>query len=297
MNRLLLFLCLLLLVTTIAPAADKLNVLLVMSDDLNNDLGTYGHRMVKSPNIDRLASRGVRFDRAYCQYPVCNASRASAMTGMYPDQTGVRNNRIHFRDNWPNLATLPQHFRQNGYFSARIGKIYHYGVPGQIGENGLDDPASWDKVVNPRGRDKDDEPLIHTIDPKNSRNFGGTLSWLAADGEDAEQTDAIGASACIDLLRARKDEAFFIAMGFYRPHTPYVAPKKYFRMYPIELLRSPAEPVDDLVGMPLAGRNRPEIEGLIGFFVNTLVQRASFGPEVGRSGFKGLLGQVKESAV
>jgi iduronate 2-sulfatase len=234
-----------------AAQAEKLNVLLVMSDDLNNYEGTYGHPVVQTPNLDRLAARGVRFDRAYCQYPQCTSSRSSMLTGMYPDQIGVRRNGKHFRDNVPNTVTLPQLFRQNDYFVARVGKIYHYGVPTQIGEDGLDDPASWDEVVNPRGRDRDDEPLIYTIDRKNPTAFGGTLSWLAADGEDSEQTDAIGATECIRLLREHHTDPFFVAMGFYRPHTPFVAPKKYFEMYPIEQIRSPAEPLDALVGVPL----------------------------------------------
>ena len=233
-----------------AGAAAPPNVLLLVCDDLNNDLGCYGHPVVKTPHIDRLAARGVRFDRAYCQYPVCNPSRASFMTGLYPDQTGVFNNSVHFREHWPQVETLPQMFRRNGYFAGRIGKVYHYGVPNQIGTDGLDDPASWDEVVNPRGRDKDDEPLIHTIAPH--RNFGATLSWLAADGTDAEQTDGIGARACIEMLRARKDKPFFIAMGFYRPHTPYVAPKKYFDLYPRDRVPLPAEPLDDLVDIPPA---------------------------------------------
>ena len=239
------------LVAALAPGADsKLNVLFIAVDDLNNDLGCYGRPLVKSPGIDRLASRGVRFDQAYCQYPVCNPSRASFMTGLYPDQTGVLNNATNFRDNWPNLVTLPQMFRNNGYFAARVGKIYHYGVPREIGTNGLDDPGSWDEVVNPKGRDVADEPLIKSIAPH--RSFGGTLCWLAAGGAGAEQTDAIGATACIRLLEQHSGEPFFIAMGFYRPHTPYVAPKKYFRMYPRDLIRLPAEPLDDLVDIPPA---------------------------------------------
>ncbi len=236
----------------VSLAAERLNVLLVMSDDLNNYIGCYGHPVVKTPNIDRLAERGVRFDQAYCQYPQCNSSRASMLTGMYPDQIGVRINSTHFRENVPDTVTLPQLFRNNGYHTARVGKIYHYGVPGQIGQDGLDDPASWDEVVNPRGRDVDDEPLIYTIDRENPRAFGGTLSWLAADGDDSEQTDAIGASECIRLLQEKREEPFFIAMGFYRPHTPYVAPKKYFRMYPINEIRVPSEPPDALVGVPRA---------------------------------------------
>ncbi len=114
-----------------------------------------------------------------------------------------------------------------------VGKLYHYGVPSQIGTNGLDDPTSWDFVVNPRGRDKDDEGKIFSLVPG---QFGGTVSWLAADGRDDEQTDARGAAEAIGLLEKHRNDKFFLAVGFYRPHTPYVAPKKYFDLYPTDAL-------------------------------------------------------------
>jgi arylsulfatase A-like enzyme len=230
------------------PAAGKYNVLFLIADDLNCDLGCYGHPLVKTPNIDRLASRGMRFERAYCQFPLCGPSRASFLCGLYPDQTLVQANSVFVRDRVPNVLTLPQHFRNHGYTPVRVGKLYHYGVPGTIGTDGHDDPPSWDRKFNPRGRDKDDESKVFTLVPG---QYGGTLSWLAADGEDAEQTDGIGAGMAVKLLEEfAGKQPFFLAVGFYRPHTPYVSPKSYFEKYPRENISVPQVPQGYLKTLP-----------------------------------------------
>ena len=225
------------------------NVLFLICDDLNCDLGCYGHPLVQTPNLDGLAARGVRFANAHCQFPLCGPSRASFMTGMYPAQTLVRRNAVYVREHTPNVVTLPQMFRRAGYQAARIGKIYHYNVPKHIGTGGHDDPYSWNFTINPRGRDVDDEPLIFSLRPN---SFGGTLSWLAAEGTDAEQTDGIAATETIRLLQqyAQTNQSFFLAVGLYRPHTPYVAPKKYFDMYPLESIRVPQVPAGYLATLP-----------------------------------------------
>ncbi|MEL0096528.1 MAG: sulfatase [Planctomycetaceae bacterium] len=230
-------------------ATEKPNVLFLICDDLNCDIGVYGHPVVQTPNIDRLAERGVLFRNAHCQYPLCGPSRASFMTGMYPDQTLVRRNARYLREHIPNVLTIPQVFRQDDYFAVRIGKVFHYNVPRHIGTSGHDDPYSWNYTINPRGRDKDEEDKIFSLIPN---NFGGTLSWLAADGVDEEQTDGIAASEAVSLLRkySKDGRRFFMTVGLFRPHTPYVAPRKYFDLYPLDRIAVPKVPTQYLNQLP-----------------------------------------------
>jgi arylsulfatase A-like enzyme len=245
--------------SAIAAPARKTNVLLLIADDLNCELGVYGAPGMQTPNIDRLAARGVRFERAYCQYPSCAPSRASFLTGRRPNITGVLLNpggpnpyTAHFRTHIPDTITLPQLFKDNGWFSARVGKLFHYGVPMDIGTSSLDDFASWDLVINPRGRDRDNQEPIHTL---KAGQYAGTISWLCDDeGRDEEHTDGIGATEAIRLLERFKREArpFFLGVGFYRPHTPFVAPKKYFDLYPLEHIAVPVLNANDRARAPAA---------------------------------------------
>ena len=241
-------------------AADpRPNVLFIVSDDLNCFLGCYGDPIVKTPHIDRLAARGVRFERAYCTFPLCGPSRNSFLTGLYPNATGIQTNGQIFRQSIPKQLSMPQAFRLAGYFAARVGKMYHYNVPMSVGTNGHDDPGSWELEINPAGVDRlEEEPKIFSLEPG---KFGGTLSWYASPKGDRAHTDGIMADdAAWVLERCARDRSrpFFLAVGFYRPHTPYVAPKTpYFEMYPeaeMPLVTGVAEDQKDVPKAALANR-------------------------------------------
>ncbi len=236
--------------TRTATPPRKLNVLFIATDDCNNDLSIYGNSQMNTPNFERLAKRGITFNRAYCQFPLCNPSRTSLLAGLNPDETKVFDNVKTIRQTHPDIVTLPQLFRKNGYHSARVGKIFHYGVPGDIGTNGLDDSLSWDQRVNPIGRDKAEQSKVQNLTP--ARGLGSALSFLSAEGTDEEQTDGKVATEAIRLLTEINQKPFFLAVGFFRPHTPYVAPKKYFNMYPVGKINLPNEPANDLDDIPQA---------------------------------------------
>jgi len=242
-----------------SAAGPRPNVLLIVSDDLNCFLGCYGDPRAKTPNIDRLAARGVRFERAYCTFPLCGPSRNSFLTGLYPNATGIYGNSQIFRQTIPSHLSMPHAFRLAGYLAGRIGKLYHYNVPASVGTNGHDDPGSWELEINPAGVDRlEEEPRIFSLQPG---MFGATLSWYASPKGDREHTDGMLADEAAWVLeRCGRDRTrpFFLAVGFYRPHTPYVAPKSpYFDMHPeadMPLVTGVAEDQRDLPQAALASR-------------------------------------------
>lgn len=242
------------LAASVPAAESRPNVLFLISDDLNNMLGCYGDELAKTPNIDRLAARGVRFEKAYCTYPLCGPSRNSLLTGLYPNSTGIHQNSQIFRQTIPSQLSMPQTFRRHGYFAARIGKLYHYNVPKSIGTNGHDDPGSWELELNPAGCDRlIEEPDIFTLTPG---QFGGTLSWYASPRPDAEHTDGLNADDAewvLERCARKQDRPFFLAVGYFRPHTPYVSPQNYFDLYPEERMPVVQGVAEDQQDIPSPG--------------------------------------------
>ncbi|MDP3069856.1 MAG: sulfatase [Opitutaceae bacterium] len=234
-----------------AAPAKKLNVLLIAVDDLRDTLGCYGHAAVKTPHIDRLAARSVRFDRAYVQYPVCNASRSSFLTGLRPDQTGVTDNSTLLRDRLPDVVTLPQLLKDDGRHAAAFGKIFHLGGgrDDALRAKWVDLPRSWHAAesfqATPLGRQK-----------LSGRDLTqGKLAWCnwgAMAGDDDDQPDGQIARAVSAEIEKLGDRPWIIGAGFMKPHDPFVAPKKYFDLYPEGALTLHRPPGDQTPAPPLA---------------------------------------------
>lgn len=232
-------------------AEGKCNVLFIAVDDLRPQLGCYGARQMKTPNIDALAAKGIVFNRAYCQQAVCSPTRTSLLTGCRPDTTRVYNLQDHFRKFIPDVVTLPQYFKQHGYFTQGLSKIYH---------PGLDDPASWSvphwqpnapnygdpeaveaikKQIDQMKKDgKFVAPGPATTDPKTGLvtkirpgNVPKGPAWESPDVPDNTFADGMTADKAVECLKKLRDKKFFLAVGFLKPHLPFVAPKKYYDMY------------------------------------------------------------------
>lgn len=235
--------------------AEKPNVLFLIADDLNTALSGFGHKQCKTPNLDRLAERGVKFENMHCQYPVCGASRASIMSGLYPYSNMTLGNRGTLRASMPDVVTLSQTFRNNGYFAGRVSKIYHMRIPFEIieGTSERDDPLSWDDAINIKAPEQNAPGELTNWSPKDkeSQNFTGVV----ASGGDSEHADGMAADRAIEMLDRVKDKPFFMAVGFVRPHVPLVAPKKYFDLYDREAMEAPVVPENDLDDVPAIIRN------------------------------------------
>lgn len=264
--------CVFLLVSTLfsnqiqAQDKERLNVLFIISDDLTaTAVSAYENGACYTPNIDRLASEGTLFTKAYCQYPVCGPSRASMMFGYYPNATTTYG-YVSGRENvGPNRQSWAQLFKDNGYYTARVGKIFHMGsVDIMKGRNGKDDPAFWTERFNspaPEIHSRGELELVQNnpygLRPvlKDTSWNGGNLINIVKTAENEVQTDAETADKVSELLRKHKNEPFFIAAGFFRPHVPFVAPKSYHDRYPYEQIVMPPMVANDWDDIPEQGIN------------------------------------------
>ncbi len=227
-----------------APHASRPNVLLILVDDLKPTLGCYGDRLAITPHLDRLATRGMRFDLAYCNHAICAASRFNLMLGSHSSSTGLYSLGQNMREYYPDAVTLPQHFAAHGYRTESMGKVFH------IGHGNRGDPPSFmaahyhDKVIEyldpdstPGGKLTREEAMFtnRQLDRAGSLPRGAAYEW--PDVPDDAYADGRVANYAIERLRAakdlleQKDEPFFIAVGFVRPHLPFSAPKRYWDMY------------------------------------------------------------------
>lgn len=245
---------LLLSVFGLLGAEAKPNVLFIISDDLTAEsLACYGNKQCKTPNIDRLAKQGVRFTRAYCQYGVCGASRASMMSGMFPQAIDVITNpdatTDRFTKNLGDRSSMAQIFKRNAYYTARVSKIYHMRVPGDItaGVHGPDHAASWTERFSVKAPEQwsigehehiSNEKLKFERDKHYSLGFGWAYYSVKTSTDGTEQADELACNKAIEVLKQHGDKPFFLAVGFVRPHVPLVAPASYFESYPFEKMET-----------------------------------------------------------
>ena len=242
------------LISALSFAAEQRpNVLLIMADDLRDFGGAFTRQVVKTPNLDRLRARGTTFERAYVQYPVCNPSRSSMMTGLRAEQTGVVGNDTRLRERMPDVVTMPQLCKEGGWQSHAFGKLFHLGGGRntQLRERWMDAGRSWHTAQAYEATETGRKMIT-------GRNVtGGALkwcSWGAADGNDEDQPDGQIAAATVAMIEKLGSTPWFIGCGFMKPHDPFIAPKKYFDLYPSASLK----PWHDPAGMDAV---RPESVG------------------------------------
>ena len=236
-------------------------MLFIISDDLTaTALSCYGNQVCETPNIDRIAARGTRFTHAYCQGTYCGPSRASFMSGYYPHATGVLG-YISPRKAIGDRETWAQHFKNAGYYTTRVSKIFHMGVPGGIekGDDGADDPISWTERFNSQGPEWKAPGVGETLegnpDGKKPVKGGNTFVVVEADGGDLVHSDGKTAAKACELIDLHKNETFFLAVGFVRPHVPFVAPKPYYAPFPYDQMTLPEKIAGDWDDIPRAGIN------------------------------------------
>ncbi len=278
MRRLLFISFLLLISTTSVGAAErKPNVLFIISDDLGSQaLGCYGNAQCRTPNIDALAERGMRFTRTYTQYPVCGPSRAALMSGMYAQLIGVTSNGAssRFTKNLGDRPSMSQHFLNHGYHAARVSKIYHMRVPGDItaGVDGPDHAASWTERFNCQAPEqwtqgKHEHLTNERLKPDPNRDihyglgYGGAFYVVRGESDGAEQADHKAAAKAVELLeqRAADKKPFFLAVGLVRPHVPLVAPESFFETYSANQIELPSQNEDDWTDIPRPGISKNSV--------------------------------------
>lgn len=244
---------------SVRAARQQPNVLMIAADDLNDWIAPLGgHPQPRTPNLDRLTSRGLLFTNAHCNYALCNPSRASVLTGRLPSSTGVYKNEHDWRKARPlrGCTPLPQYFREHGYWTAAAGKVFHanHGGPtgalvaGHGGRQGFNHPPSWS------ARYPSHEEQIPDLVVRTGQNFNGLdiwhWDWGPIDHPDAATADGRCAQWVIEQLRAEHDRPFFIALGVYATHGPWYCPRPYFDIYPIHSIRLPLFREDDLDDVP-----------------------------------------------
>ena len=251
-----------------AAPARKLNVLFIIVDDLRPQLGCYGDKQAITPNIDKLAAQGTRFDHAYVQQALCSPSRVSMLTGCRPDTTKVYDLKTHFRTTMPDVVTLPQCFKQAGYHTQGLSKIYH---------PGLDDAASWSvplwNPMQPQYASKENVDLVASkrveakvkkVLDEDLQRFTHGPPYECADVPDDAYNDGKTADEAVKVLGQIKDKPFFLAVGFLKPHLPFVSPKKYWDLYKRENIKVADNPNLPTDCPPVAVTNWSELRGFHG---------------------------------
>lgn len=237
------------------------NVLFIISDDLTDTaLSCYGNTVCQTPNIDAIAKQGVRFTKAYCQGTYCGPSRASLMSGYYPHaikMLGYKTPRPMIGDR----MMWPEFFRQHGYYTARVSKLFHMGVPGGIeqGGHGEDDQRCWTERYNSQGPEWKAAGHGWTLEGNPDRTVpvkgGNTFVVVEADGDDLAHSDGRTAEKAAELIKKHSQRPFFMGVGFVRPHVPFVAPKKYYKSFPYDSMKLPEKLAGDWDDIPAAGIN------------------------------------------